>query len=176
MKRYINLSIVCLSVVIFACQSQTSPSAEKETIRNEITSFLNEFYSTYKSGDFEALADKLSEKSLFMGTDSKEVWNKSEMLAMLQKKHENSNDNFTYKITTRIIRISEDQNSVLVIEQLEDTPVFGENLPVRVTTQLQRQQNEWQVNFISWSIIPDNKDLFKFIDFLSKTPKEPDTK
>lgn len=167
MKRIINLSIVCLCLAISACQTKTSPSADKETIRNEITSFLNDLYSVYENKDFKAYAEKLSDEGLFLGTDSKEIWNKNEMLAMMRKMYENSNYHFTYKITTRIIRISEDSNSVLVIEHLEDTSVFGKNLPVRVTTQLQKSKNEWHINYMAWGVIPDNQDLFNIIDFLS---------
>jgi len=167
MKNLLYFSIACLSLSINACQSKQSPLANKEAIRTEITSFLNELYSVYETKDFEAYAEKLSDEGLFLGTDRKEIWNKSEMLAMMRTMYQNSNYNFTYKITTRIIRISDDQNSALVIEHLEDTPVFGKNLPVRVTTQLLKNNNKWFINYMAWGVIPDNKDLFKIKDILS---------
>ena len=58
-----------------------------------------------------------------------------------------------------MIRVADDGKSALVIDQFENTPVFGPDMPVRITSLVVNTEDGWKVDYMGWSLIPDNEDL-----------------
>ena len=65
---------------------------------------------------------------------------------------------FDFTVDKREIKVSEDGNSAIVIEQMI-TPFISKKVPIRTIFHLIRSNNTWQINFFSVALIPLNNDL-----------------
>ena len=60
----------------------------------------------------------------------------------------------------REIRIAADGNSAVSVEQMF-MEVFSQKMPMRIVYHLVKNGDDWLIDFISWSFIPNNEDLGK---------------
>jgi hypothetical protein len=67
---------------------------------------------------------------------------------------------FDYSIDKREIRIAADGNSAVSVEQMI-MEVFSQKMPLRIVYHLVKNGDDWLIDFISWSFIPNNEDLGK---------------
>jgi len=160
MKNYLAIFSVFVLIALISCQpKQKVVPVDKNAIEKEVTTFMDDLYSVFTTKDFDTYAPKLSDDGLYAGTDRKEILDKSALIDMQKSMFDDPEFKFTYKLTTRIVRVADDGKSALVIDQVENTPVFGPDLPVRVTAHVIKTENGWKVDYMGWGLIPDNEDL-----------------
>lgn len=168
MKNILTFLTVGLIFALTACQpKQVTEPVDKQAIEKEVASFLDDLLTVYETRDFDSFAAKLNDDGLFLGSDKKEIWTKTDILNMFREMYQNPEFTFTYTLSKRFIRVADDGKSALVVEQMEGTPIFGP-FPVRVTSAVKKSENGWKVDYMGWGVIPDNEDLFKCIDVLGK--------
>ena len=51
------------------------------------------------------------------------------------------------------------QKSWKTIYQIENTPVFGPDMPVRLTSHIIKTDDDWKIDYLEWGLITDNEDL-----------------
>ena len=164
-ENHENYQSILFAFVLMALVScQTEPKTEpvdKEAAKNEIAAVLDIMYSYFDTHEMEPYAAVLSEDGLFVGTDRTEFWDKESLLKLQKEMFTDPEFKFTYKITKRVIRVADDGQSAMAIDQVESTTVFGPDLPVRVTMHLIKTENGWKIDYLGWGLIPDNEDLAK---------------
>lgn len=162
MKNYLSILISILLVALISCQpKQKTESVDKDAVKNEVTAVLDKVYAFFNNHEMEPYAALLSNDGLFAGTDRTEFWDKESLLKIQKEMVDNPDFKFTHKLTKRVIRVADDGKSALVIDQVEDTPVFGPDMPVRITSLIIKTENGWKIDYLGWGLIPDNEDLGK---------------
>jgi hypothetical protein len=79
---------------------------------------------------------------------------------MLNQTFGNTSLVFDYSIDSREIRIAADGNSAVSVEQMFMKD-FSQKIPMRIVYHLVKNGDNWLMDFISWSFIPNNEDLGK---------------
>ena len=100
----------------------------------------------------------LDNKGLYCGTDPEELWDKETLSDIWSETLANVSFEIDYSVEKRKIRIAEDGRTALVLEQFTMI-TFGEKLPIRFITHLVKTDENWMIDFISWSLIPYNEDI-----------------
>lgn len=169
MKNYLSVFIACVMLAFFSCQTkQESVPIDKAVVEKEVTAVLDTLYSFFDTHDIGPYASVLAENGLFLGTDGKEFWDKETAVQVHQEMFKDPSFKFTYTLTKRVIRVAEDGKSALSIDQIENTTVFGPDVPIRYTSHLVKTGNSWKIDFWEIGLIPDNEDLSKITAALAE--------
>jgi hypothetical protein len=169
MKNYLSILFVFVLMALTSCQTeQKAAPVNKDAVEEEIITALDALYSLNDTHDIEAYDALLCDDGLFLGSDSKEFWNKSDIMESQKKMLENPDFKFTFKRINRVVRIAEDGKSALVVDQVKDISVFGPDLPVRLTLHLIKTENKWKIDFWEVGLIPNNEDLPKIAAAITK--------
>jgi hypothetical protein len=160
MKKTFYLLIVAV-MVITACQTSTKPAPVDTTAaKDDVTKFLEKYHSATNSKDIKTVIPMLANDGLFLGTDSKEFWDKKTLSDMLTQIVSDTTIKMNYAIDKREIRIAADGNSAISIEQLFYN-FISRKIPVRLVCHLVKSENVWMIDFLSWALIPNNEDIAK---------------
>ena len=97
----------------------------------------------------------LDNKGLYCGTDPVELWDKETLSDLMTETMADSSFTLDYSIDKRKIRIAADGNTALVLEQFTMS-ALSEKMPIRFMSHLVKTDENWKIDFISWSFIPNN--------------------
>ena len=160
MKRTFYL-ILFVVIIITACQTKTKiVSVDTAAAKVAIISMLDRFSSAMKAKDSNAIMTLLTDDGLYCGTDSKELLNKADLLNVMNQVFADTSYSPIYSIDKREIRIANDGNSAIAVEQMFDKS-FSQKIPFRMVYHLVKNNENWLFDFVSWNIIPNNEDLGK---------------
>jgi hypothetical protein len=160
MKNYLSIVLTIMLLAIISCQPKPQTEAvDKEAVKKEIAAVIDKVYSFFDNHEIEPYAALLSDDGLFTGTDKTEFWNKESLLKVQKEMLVIPDFKFTFMLTKRVIRVADDGKSALVIDQIENTPVFGPDMPVRLTSLIIKTENGWKIDYLGWGLIPDNEDI-----------------
>jgi uncharacterized protein (TIGR02246 family) len=160
MKRHLSVLLI-VATVLTSCQTKTKGQpAELAAAKVAVTKVLDAHWSAVKAKDADAVITLLTDDVLSCGTDSKEFWNKTDMLNNIKQMFADSSLKFDITIDKREIRIARDGNSAVALEQMFLKP-FSQKIPVRNIYHLVKINGIWQFDFTSIGFIPDNEDLDK---------------
>jgi uncharacterized protein (TIGR02246 family) len=160
MKRTFYL-IVVAGLIITACQSKTKiVPVDTAAAKIAVTAVLDNYNSAFKAKDVNAFLPLLTDDGLYLGTDSKELMDKETLSSNLKQMLADTSFKVHYTIDKREIRVAPDGNSAIAMEQMLFKP-FSEKMPMRMVYHLEKNGDDWQFNFVSWSFIPNNEDLGK---------------
>ncbi len=159
MKKLLFLTImaVCLS----ACQTATNTKpVDTAASKAEVNALLDKFHSSFQSRDVTGMMNLLTDNGLFCGTDSKELLNKEEFNKQTTQSFTDAAFVPKYTLDRREIRIESDGNSGIALDQFI-FHLISEKIPCRQIFHLVKINNEWKIDFASWSLIPNNEDIGK---------------
>jgi hypothetical protein len=157
MKKLIYPLILAV-VLISGCKPKT---VDTESEMKAINELLDKNEAAIKNRNLDSLAALMDEKGLYCGTDPSELWTKKQLCDEYAKMFADTAIHFDRTaIGKREIRMPEDGNSAIVIEQLI-MKQFCAKIPVRMITHLVKENNAWKINFSSISLIPLNNDIAK---------------
>lgn len=146
---------IMLLFALSACQETNTPvniEAEKAV--------LNEMFADYEemivNQETDSILTLYSEDVLICGSDPKEFSNKEEIKQVYDAMKGGDYPDCSF-FGDRVIRVSPDGKSALVIEQM--TASYSPNLPWRHVHYLIKKDNKWLINVSSSAIIPKNEDL-----------------
>ena len=169
MKNCVSFLYVLVLIALVSCQTEKKAEpVDKDAVKTEVANFMDELYSVFTTKNFDLYANRLCDDGLFVGTDRTEFMDKSALIEAQKSMFDDPEFVFTYKLTKRVVRVANDGKSALVIDQFEDTPVFGPDMPVRLTSQVIKTENGWKVDYMGWGLIPDNEDLGKIAAALAE--------
>jgi ketosteroid isomerase-like protein len=160
MKRTFYLLFAAV-MILTACQTKTKVvPVDTAAAKVAVTTVLDMYHSAMKGKDFYALMTLLTEDGLYCGTDSKEFLDKTSLSNMMQQTFADTALVINYSVDKREIRITADGNSAVAVEQMFMV-VFSQKIPMRIVYHLVKNGDNWLIDFISWSFIPNNEDLGK---------------
>ena len=162
-KPYVLIFAVLMMV---ACQ----PKIETKTVdvvaeENAVTTLLDNFHEAMNAGNVNNLKTLLDNEGLYCGTDPEELWDKEALSKVFTEALADSSFTFDYSIDKRKLRVAADGRAALALEQFT-TKAISENIPSRQITHLVTTDENWKIDFISWSLIPINEDLAKINEAL----------
>jgi ketosteroid isomerase-like protein len=128
MKKTVLLLFLMATVTVYG-QKKKADAVEKE----KITKLLDEWHAAAARADFNAYFGKLTENSIFIGTDATENWNKKQFEAF-SKPYFDKGKAWNFKALERNIFLSDD-GKLAWFDELLDTQMkicrgfrrFGEN-------------------------------------------------
>lgn len=167
MKNYLSILLATLLFTGLVCNTQAQNS-KKDKTEKEINVILDQLHKNFKEKDIDSYSALLSENGLYCGTDSKEFWDKESLINLQKEIFSNPDFNFDYELTKRVFLVSDDGKSALVVEQFISPEMFSKHIPVRFTSHHVKTKNGWIIDFIGWSLVPDNEDLGKLVKALEE--------
>ena len=157
MKKLIY-PLIFAALLISGCKPKTG---DTESVIKAINELLDKNDAAMKARNLDSLAALMDDRGLYCGTDPSELWTKKQVCNEYARMFADSTVNFDRTaVSKREIRIQEDGNSAIVIEQWIIEQLFPK-MPVRKITQLVKEGNVWKINFTSISPIPLNNDMAK---------------
>jgi ketosteroid isomerase-like protein len=160
MKRTFSFMFAAV-MIITACQTKTKVvPVDTAAAKVAVTTVLDKYHSAMKGKDFSALMNLLKEDGLYCGTDSKEFLDKTSLSNMMNQTFADTALVINYSVDKREIRIAADGNTAVSVEQMF-MEVFSQKMPMRIVYHLVKNGDDWLIDFISWSFIPNNEDLGK---------------
>jgi len=113
-----------------------------------------------KAGNVNNIMTFLDNEGLYCGTDPVELWDKETLSNSMTETFADSSFTLDYSIDKRKIRVGVDGSTALVLEQFTIS-VLSEKIPIRFISHLVKINENWMIDFISWSFVPDNEDIVK---------------
>ena len=148
-------------MVFTSCQTKTKVlPADLTEAKVAVTKVLDAHWSAVKAKDANAVIALLTDDFLSCGTDSKEFWNKNDLYSNIRQMFADTSLKTDITIDKREIRIANDGNSAIALEQIYLIP-YSHKIPVRNIYHLVKVNDIWQFDFTSVSFIPDNEDIGK---------------
>ena len=162
-KPYVLLIVV---LMMAACQ----PKIETKTVdvaadENAVITILDNLHEAMNTGNVNNLKTLLDNEGLYCGTDPEELWDKETLTNVTTETLADSSFTFDYSIDKRKIRVAVDGSTALVLEQFTMS-AFSEKIPIRCISHLVKTDENWKIDFVSWSFIPINEDIAKLNEAL----------
>ena len=146
---------------LFGCQPETTTEPiDLTAVKLEINTQLDNFYSLTNARNIEAYKTYLTDDGLYCGTDPEEFFSKEKLIALSVEMFANDSLELKYSIDKRVIRVASDGKSAISVEQ-STVEWISANIPVRIVSHLVKIENNWKIDFFSWSLVPNNADIGK---------------
>ena len=157
-KPYVLLFVV---LMMAACQPKikTEP-VDVAAVEDAVIALLDNYHKAMKAGNVNDIMTFLNTEGLYCGTDPVELWDKETFSNMMTETMADSSFILDYSIDKRKIRVSVDGSTTLVLEQFTMN-VLSEKIPIRLISHLVKIDENWKIDFFSWSFIPNNEDIVK---------------
>ena len=158
--RYLQFFSLVL-VLFIGCQTNTKTEHVDLTATEEaITTILDNYHEAMIAGNVDDIMTLLDNEGLYCGTDPVELWDKETLSNAMTEAMADSSFTLDYSIDKRKIRVAVDGSTALVLEQFKMS-VLSEKIPIRFISHLVKTDENWKIDFISWSFIPNNEDIAK---------------
>jgi hypothetical protein len=148
-------------LVMAACQPKTElEPVDIGAAEVAVTSILDNYHAAMIAGNASDCMSFLENKGLYCGTDPIELWDKETFSNAITEAMADTSFSINYAIDKRIIRIAGDGKTALALEQFTMNAI-SEKIPIRLISHLMKTDENWTIDFISWSLIPLNEDIAK---------------
>ncbi|MCU4162352.1 nuclear transport factor 2 family protein [Carboxylicivirga caseinilyticus] len=167
----LKLFVVMVGVAVLVSCAPNPPKSEVDTkvVEKEITALLDEFHSVFVELKIDRLSSMMDDDGLFIGSDPTEFWDKNKLIGLWEEAKQNTSDQFEYDIDKRVLKVSKDGLSCIVVEQFY-IPYWSEEMPFRLTTNWIKSDMSWKINFMDWAFIPYNEDIATINTALKEEP------
>jgi uncharacterized protein (TIGR02246 family) len=166
MKKTILL--VMLTLVFIACQQEKKPApVDLNAAETEVAALLDKFNAALMAKDAEAVASLLADEGLFLGTDPKEFWNRTEYIDMIKQVFADPNFTLSYTIDRTEIRVAPDGKTSVTIEQMFIN-FISQKIPIRAIMHQIKTDTGWKIDFYGSGLIPLNEDMPKINQALTE--------
>ncbi len=157
-KPYVLLFVV---LMMAACQPKTEiEPVDVAAAEDAVIALLDNYHAAMIAGNVNDIMTLLDNKGLYCGTDPVEFWDKETLSDLTTEMMADSSFTLDYSVDKRKIRIAADGNTALVLEQFTMS-ALSEKMPIRFMSHLVKTDENWKIDFISWSFIPNNEDIAK---------------
>jgi hypothetical protein len=160
MKRTSGILLIAV-IIITACQPKTKiVPVDREAAKVSVIAALDKYHSCLIAKDAKNMLPLLADNGLYCGTDSKEFLDKKSLSDAMTAMFADTTLKVSYSIKKREVRIAEDGNSAVAVDQFV-MDFISPKIPVRWVFHLLKTGDNWVIDFSSLSLIPDNEDLGK---------------
>lgn len=166
MKK-IYFPMLVAMILVTSCQMKTKTApVDPATSKAEITKTLENMDAALNSRDVKTFLSFLTEDGLYCGTDPSEMWDKAGLSKAMTAMLADTTSTYAMNYDKKEIRLSKDENSANVLQQF--TTKWSKPLQLRQTLHMVKVDNKWMVDFSSFAVIPENKDISKITAALMK--------
>lgn len=166
MKRTLTLFALVASLsVLISCNDKkksttnadgTTVTVDADSVRIEVAAFMDKFHGAIKNKKIEEVKSFIDINGLYCGTDPTEVFSQPSFINYLNLKLNNpAIGTIDYKIDRREMMFDENNQSAVIVDQF-NMDVFTQNIPWRMVSRVVKKDDKWIIDFISFSITPDN--------------------
>lgn len=155
--RKLNLLLI---VVILLSLGACTPKVDIEAEEASITELLDKVSDVMETKDAETYINLLDEGGLFCGSDPGEFWDYEAAKKVINEMMSNTSLNTKYTVDKREIRIADDGNTAITLEQYY-VDYVSKYIPARLVLHLVKKDGNWLIDFMSFGLIPLNEDLGK---------------
>lgn len=162
MNNYIQPLCLLLFLLVSSCSSDSlkiskNPSEKVKVIEQQINKVLDKWHQAATDAEFETYFDLMEESSIFIGTDAKENWTKSEFKSF-SKPFFDAGKAWTFKVIERSVYFNE----------RKDTAWFDELLDTWMGTcrgsgVLEKTNDSWKIKHFVLSVTVPNDLMDQFI-------------
>jgi len=157
-KPYVLLFVV---LMMAACQPKTETvPVDIAAAEDAVTAIVDNYHEAVCAGNVNDIMPLLENKGLYCGTDPVELWDKETLLNFMTEYMADSSFTLDYSIDKRKIRVAADGRTALVLDQTTMNAV-SEKIPIRFIFYLVKTDENWKIDFLSGSFIPNNEDIVK---------------
>ncbi|MDP4239245.1 MAG: nuclear transport factor 2 family protein [Bacteroidota bacterium] len=159
MKK-IYFPMLLAMILATSCQTKTTPVAfDPVTAKAEVTKTLKDMDESFRSKDAKAYLSFFTEDGLYCGTDPAELWDKAGYTKVITTMMADTMKFKEPKFEKIEIRFNKEGNSANVLRQF----VTGWSKPIQVRDVMHfvKVDNKWMIDFSTFALIPENKDLPK---------------
>jgi len=159
MMKKIYYAIIA-AAIITACQPdiKTLPF-DQVAAKADLTKTLDTMYLAYNTKDIKIFLSLMADDGLYCGTDPAELWDKATYSERMTEMFADSSFSPGIIPGRREIRFEKDGNSAMVVDQFYFE--WNKKIPIRHIAHFNHSANKWTCNFLSTTLIPENKDLDK---------------
>ena len=158
MKKMYCFIMVLFLVLLVGCQ--ITETVDLKAAKNDITTLLDNLHQASRDKDIDFLKTVFTDDGLCLGTDPEEFWNKEQVIGINLHMFDDESILFDYSIDKREIRVDPDGNSAICVEQFTWN-TLSQKIPIRLIHHFIKVDDDWKLDFVSWSLIPLNADLEK---------------
>ena len=158
-KLLIITALILFSGVAFGQTSKTI-QVDFEAEKAAVADLFDKYYSAMNAKDASILPTLLTEDVLVCGTDPTEFWNKDQITDLWAQGLAESTLEINITVNKREIRVAEDGNSAVVVEQYI-LPFLSSKIPIRNVNYAVKTNDKWKIDFMSFNFIPKNEDISK---------------
>jgi hypothetical protein len=148
--RIFILIVFLLSII--SCE-QTKTIANTDSSKNEINLLLNQWHIDVATYNYDAYFDKMTEKSVFVGTDAAEVWSKQEFQSFCKPFFEKQST-WNFKPVKRNIYLAKDKQTAWFDETLDTWMGVCRGSGILV-----KQNKDWKIAHYVLSVAVPNDDI-----------------
>lgn len=157
MKRNYYLILVGI-LLIASCQTKTETvPVDPAAVKAEVTKTLDEIDAAFKAKDATTILSYFAEDGMYCGTDPSELWDKAAYSKLMTEMLADTTMSFNMNIDKTEIVVDKSGNSANVLRQF--ITKWSNPISVRETMHLIKLDNKWLIDFSTFGLIPDNKDL-----------------
>tara|TARA_Y100001954_G_C15486276_1_gene442898 strand:+ start:72 stop:581 length:510 start_codon:yes stop_codon:yes gene_type:complete len=159
MKKITFALALAFTFVFTACEyhQDKHEKPDPETTKAEVTKAADQYMELWNAKDMEALVKLTTTDGLYLGTDPSEIMDQAGMIEMFKWVFNDTINDYSYSVATRKVMLGNYGKSALVAEYIT-MPGWVSILQMRQTFQYVYIEDEWRINFISWSFIAKNED------------------
>ena len=158
--QYFKFFFIVL-VVFIGCQPNTNTEpVDLAVAKKAINTQLDNLHQASKDKDINFFKTVFTDDGLCLGTDPGEFWDKEQVIGINLHMFEDESITFDYSIDKREIRVDPDGNSAICVEQFTWN-TLSQKIPIRLIHHFIKVDDDWRLDFVSWSLIPLNADLEK---------------
>ena len=149
-----KLKIFILFCIICSCKSYQQIIVDNASIHT----FINDWHQAAAEAKFDPYFSKMHEKSIFIGTDATENWDKPAFMAY-SKPHFDKGKAWNFKVLERNIFFSSDKKTVWFDELLDTSMKICRGSGVLVY-----ENNQWYIKHYVLSITIPNENVKEVIE------------
>lgn len=136
---------------------ETAETTDPATAKSEIITSMDKFHEAFKNKKTDEIKKLISTNGLYFGTDPNEVFGYESFINYLNLKLTNpAIGTIAYKVDKREINFDKNNSTTAIVVDQFKPDVFTPNIIWRMVSHLVKKDGEWKINFISFSLIPDN--------------------
>jgi len=147
---------ICFSI-FFVLVSTTTFSQDHKKNKLEINTTLNQWHKDVADSNFDAYFNKMSENSIFIGTDAGEIWDKQQFKDFA-KPYFDKKETWNFTPLSRNIYFFSNQNIAWFDELLETWMGICRGSGI-----LTKENNKWKISQYVLSVTVPNDDIKKVI-------------
>ncbi len=160
MKKIYFFAILAVILTAGCTPKVRTEAVDLNAVKDTIDQLAEKYLNALISRDIDVLATLVADDGLFCGTDPSELFDKPTLVNYWTQMISDTTNDYSYKVDQRKIRVAADGKSAIVMEYIT-AGSWSPVMKIRQTYQVVKNDNKWQIDYISWGFLVRNEDVGK---------------